>query len=99
MGISGAGTNANLNNITYNYVDAQYFIQASAIKNSIGGLCGFGASLLGGAILSRIQANGNSLFGIHVYGQQVLATLSFLLMIVTILFVRFVIEKQKRIIQ
>lgn len=96
MSISGAGTNANLSNITYNYVDSEYFVEASAIKNSIGGLCGFVSALVAGKLLSYIQTKGNTLFGIPVYGQQVLALI---LMIATILFVKLVIEKQKRIIQ
>ncbi len=99
MSVSAAGTNANLLNITYSYVDEKYFVQASAIKNSIGGLCGFGASLVGSRILARVQANGNTLFGIHVYGQQVLAAISLVLLVAAILFVYLVIEKQKRMVQ
>lgn len=93
--VSCAGTSQNLMNITYSYVDSKYFVEASAIKNSIGGLCGFGASLLGGQILKAVQNNGNMLFGIPVYGQQVLSAISFLILIVGILFVKFVMEKQK----
>lgn len=97
--ISLAGVNQNLFNVTYSYVDSEYFVQASAIKNSIGGICGFGASLLAGALLSYIQGNGNMIFGIEVYGQQVLALISLVLTVVAVLFTRFVIEKQKIMIQ
>lgn len=94
-----AGVSGNITNITYSYVDSQYFAEASAIKNSIGGLFGFGATLVGGKILSAIQTNGNMLFGIPVYGQQVLSAISFVLLIVTILFTHFVVARQKVMLQ
>ena len=85
-----AGVSGNITNITYSYVDSRYFAEASAIKNSIGGLFGFGASLLGGKILAAVQANGNVVFGIPMYGQQLLSAISFVLFIITILFTHFV---------
>ena len=93
--ISCAGTSQNLLNIPYSYVDRKYFVEASAIKASISGLCGFGASLIGSAILSTMQQNGNTLFGITVYGQQVLSAISFVIAIIGIIFVKLVLEKQK----
>ena len=80
-----AGTNQNSFNISYSYVDSKYITQAMAIKNSIGGICGFGASILGGKILEVIQKNGNSIFGLHVYGQQVLGGISLFILIGTLL--------------
>ena len=90
-----AGIHQNLNNITYSYVDSKYFVQASAIKNSIGGLCGFGASMLGSRILDAVQKNGNTLFGITVYGQQILSAISLAIVLMGIVFVNLVMEKQK----
>ena len=94
-----AGTNQNSFNIAYSYVDSKYITQAMAIKNSIGGICGFFASLAGGKILSVIQANGNTLFGMPVYGQQVLALISVVMLVVAIIYIRKVIAKQKVMIQ
>jgi hypothetical protein len=93
--VSCAGTSQNLINLTYNYVDRQYFVQASAIKFSISGLCGFGASMLGSRILDAVQKNGNSVFGIPMYGQQLLSAISLAIVLFGIVFVRFVMEKQK----
>ena len=97
--VSLAGTNANLFNITYSYVDSKYFVQASALKNSIGGIFGFGATLVSGKILSSIQANGNQIFGVTVYGQQILAAISFVLIVISILYTHFVIAKQRVLLQ
>ncbi|MBQ8214489.1 MAG: hypothetical protein IJZ80_10800 [Clostridia bacterium] len=93
--ISMAGLNQNSFNITYSYVNSDYITEAMAIKNCIGGLCGFGASLLGSQILKYVQSNGNTLFGMHIYGQQLLSCISFLLTAVALLLCVFVIGKQR----
>ena len=93
--VSMAGSNANGFNIIYSYVDSKYFVYALAIKNSIGGLFGFAASLIGGRILGIIQANGNVFMGMNVFGQQVLSGISFVLTLIAVLYIHFVIGKQK----
>ena len=91
---SFAGTNQNSYNILYSYVDADYFVEAMAIKNSIAGVIGFAASLVGAKILSAVQHNGNVLFGIPLYGQQLLSLLSCIMVLICIVFLRRVIDKQ-----
>ena len=93
--IAMAGISQNLINITYSYVDRKYFVPATAIKNSISGLCGFLASVAGGKILEYVQSNNNTFFGIKVYGQQVLSFISLAVAVVTIVFIKTVMEKQK----
>ena len=96
---SSAGTQQNSYSIAYSYVKSEYIMQAMAIKNSIGGIFGFLASLIAGKILASVQANGNMIFGIHIYGQQLLSFISFIICIVLVLFVHFVISKQKVMVQ
>lgn len=91
---SYAGLNQNSFNITYNYVDSKYITQAMAVKNCIGGICGFIASIVGGKVLDIIQSNGNVFLGINIYGQQIMSVVSFAITVSAILFVHFVIEKQ-----
>lgn len=93
--ISQAGTNQNSYNIVYSYVDAKYISQAMALKNCIGGLFGFGASVIAGKILTAVSESGNTLFGIHVYGQQVLSAISFVFVAAAAIYVKLVIEKLK----
>ncbi len=90
------GITSNGFNILYSYVDNAYFAQALAIKNCIAGLCGFGAAIVAGRLLSYVQAQGNSFFGIPVFGQQVLSAVSLVLTVVVFVFVRFVVAKQKQ---
>ena len=96
---SQAGLGQNMHSILYSYVDSKYFVQASAIKSSVGGLCHFGAALLAGQLLKYIQQSGNMLFGIRIYGQQVLAILSVVFMLGALAITHFVVSKQKRMVQ
>ena len=94
-----AGTNQNSYNIAYSYVDKKYITQAMSIKNCITGICGFASTIAGAGILSVIQANGNMLFGMHVYAQQVLAGITVAVYIIAIIYSRKVVGKQKVMIQ
>ena len=47
------------------------------------------ASLVGGKILSAVQANGNMVLGIPVYGQQILSGISLVILCLGMLFRRF----------
>lgn len=94
-----AGVNQNSFNITYNYVDGNYIAEAMAVKNSIGGVCGFLASIAGSKILDMIQKNGNTFLGIPCYGQQFLSGISFVLVVGAIWFISKKIKKEKVIVQ
>lgn len=88
------GITANGFNILYSYVDNTYFAQALAIKNCIAGLCGFGAAIVAGKLLTYV--NNNGIFGMKLFGQQVLSAVSLVLTVVVFVFVRFVVSKQKK---
>ena len=94
-----AGVSANSFNMVYSYVDEKYITQAMAIKNCISGFFGFLVSIIAGKILSIVQANDNMIFGVHIYGQQLLCAISFVISIITIIYVKKVIEKQEVTIQ
>lgn len=89
------GVNSNSYNILYSYVDNAYISEALAIKNCIAGISGFAAALIAGKLLSFVQQNGNTFFGIRMFGQQLLSAVSFLLAAAALLYVRFVLSKQK----
>ncbi len=94
--VSIAGTNQNSFNITYSYVNSEYIVQAMAIKNCVGGVCGFVAALIGGRILSAVQANGNRVLGIAMYGQQLLALIAFLFAIGAVAYMHFCILRREK---
>lgn len=97
--VSQAGSNQNKLNICYNYVQSDYLVYAMTIQNSVSGLAGFAASLIGSGILAAVQRNNNQICGITVYGQQVLSAISLGIVLITIAFTREVVEKQERVIQ
>ncbi len=97
--VSLAGTNQNSFNIAYSYVPLTCITQAMAIKNSISGLCGFMASIVGGIVLDAIQKNGNMILGLQINAQQLLSAVSFVLIVTAVLFIHLVIAKQKVKIQ
>ncbi|NLZ36025.1 MAG: MFS transporter [Clostridiales bacterium] len=87
--VSMAGINSGVINIIYDYVDKDKIHKALGIKYAAGGVSSFIASLIGGKILSEIQNNGNKLFGITVYAQQVL---TFGALIITITLIIYLIK-------
>lgn len=94
IAVSQAGVAQNLLNIVYDYVPAAYFVQASSIRSCVGGLCGFGAALMGGWLLGFVQRRGGRLLGVPLYGQQALAFLSFVLSVAAALYVRFTLRRR-----
>lgn len=97
--VSFAGTSGNLLNITYSFVDMKYFAQAVAIKSCIVGVFGFLCAVLSGKLLSAIQANSNTLFGIHVYAQQVQSAISLLFIIAAFVFAQTALSHKKPLLQ
>ncbi|MBE7027026.1 MAG: MFS transporter [Ruminococcaceae bacterium] len=95
INVSYAGTVGNSNNIIYSCVDKKYVVQAMAIKNSTSGIGNFCAALVGGKILSSIQANSNMVFGHYIYGQQILAAISTVILLLCVVFIHFVVEKKQ----
>ena len=53
-------------------------------------------TLIGSAILSKIQENGNVVFGMTVYAQQFLCLISAIITVALVLYLALVIRKLKR---
>ena len=74
--VAQAGSYQNSFNIGYTLLPDEYITQVSAIKSVVSGLTSFVCALIGGKILSTVQQNGNTVFGIRLYGQQLLAIIA-----------------------
>lgn len=94
-----AGTNQNSFNIIYNYVNKDYFVEALSVKNCIGGIFGFLAAVLGGAILEFVQNSGNAVMGLNLYGQQVLSFVSLIISVTAVVFIGIKVEKEDAVVQ
>lgn len=91
-GMASAGIEQNMINVQYDFVDSCYFSEAYALRNCITGLCGFGASILAGLLVNKIQSDGNMLFGINIYAQHVLAVISLIFVAAAFVFAHFAIR-------
>ncbi|MBQ6824496.1 MAG: MFS transporter [Clostridia bacterium] len=92
--IAMAGTNSALTNLVYDYVDISRRSDAIAITQTVSGVVGFLMTLVMGFLVSFIQRNGNSFFGLSVYAQQVNAAISFVMNLVVILYLQTQIQNK-----
>ena len=91
-----AGVNSSIINLIYDYVDYEKRTSALALVNTASGFAGFFATLAVSPLVEHIQGNGNKLFGLNVYAQQVLALISFVFVVLIIIYLVTVISKLKK---
>lgn len=94
--VAMAGINSALTNLVFDYVDHNMRSNALAVSQALSGLTGFLVTLVMSALVSWIQENGNSLFGLSVYAQQVTSAAAFLFTIVAVIYVTTTIIPIKR---
>lgn len=92
-----AALTGGLMNIIMQYVPPKDRVGAQGLYAATNGTLNFLGTLAGGGLLAMIQKNGNALFGISVYAQQVLSLVSALGMLVLVFYVRRVVEKLPRV--
>lgn len=93
LNIAAAGTEGNTMNMIFSYVDKDCFTQALVIMRAVTGICAFLASLIGSRIIRAMQQSEHYLFGVRIYGQNVLALCACLLVIGVILYNRLVVSR------
>lgn len=71
-------------NIGYTLLPQRYMTQAMALRSVVGGLISFATAILAGSLLDAVQENGNTVAGIPLYGQQLLAAVALTVKIVTL---------------
>lgn len=93
--VSLAAISGGLLNLVFTEVPVRLRMCAYALEQGISGLSGFLASTLGGLLVNYIQENGNTLFGIPAYAQQVLSFIGVLFTLAGILWLIFGLKKEK----
>ena len=76
------GINSAEINLVFDLVSPEKRRNALSVKHTFGGLFGFGATLIATPFLALLQKANLSVFGVHIYAQQVLSFVSFILAIV-----------------
>lgn len=97
--IAMGGINSALTNLCFDYVNDDKRADALAVSLAVSGVCGFLSTLAVSPLVTYIQSNGNTLFGLSVYAQQVLSLISFVMTIITMLYVSLSLVKIKKITQ
>ncbi len=86
----------NMSMLAYSFVGAEYRTAAFAVKNAAAGLAGFLASLAAGRALSAVPSAGNTVFGMRVYGQQVLGFAAFLLCVACVVYNALTVNRYEK---
>lgn len=76
------GSNAGRTNLCLDYVNREDRRYVLGIKDTISGVLSFIATLLASALVEYVEQNGNQIFGISVYPQQILFALSAVMLLV-----------------
>lgn len=90
------GINSAWINLIFDYVAPDGRTTSLAICQAISGAVGFFATLAVSPLISLVQNNGNSVFGIPIYAQQLLSIVSVVILLLAALYVRFVLSKEKK---
>lgn len=97
MAAAMGGINSAEINLIFDYAPPEKRKNTLSIKYAVCGLCGFGATVAVTPLVNYIQNSGNRIFGMTIYAQQVLATVSLVLSVLLILFVDRVVIKRKTV--
>ena len=94
-GIAFGGINSALTNLVFDYSPEERRASSLAVSRAIAGLVGFLTTLVTSPIVTLVQKNGNSIFGITVYAQQMLSLVSVLAIVLGAVYARKVLLKKK----
>ena len=95
-GVAMGGVNSALINLVFDYVAPEKRADSLAICQAASGLVGFLATLAVSPLVTLIQKNGNKIFGLNIYAQQLLSFFSMLIVIGIVFYIRFVIMKKEK---
>ena len=92
-----AGVNSSIINLIYDYVNKEERMCALALQQTFGGLAGFFITLALSPVITYIQANGNTIFGMTVYAQQIFSLISCVMTIALLVYMNTVVRKLDRV--
>lgn len=86
-GFAMGGINSALVNLVFERVAPEKRANALALTQSLAGITGFATTLALSPLLSFVQGNGNILFGITVYAQQIMSLISFVFTALALIYI------------
>lgn len=95
QGIASGGISSAMINVVFEMVPVEKRADSLALTQAVAGTTGFLATLLVSPLVASIQKNGNRLFSLPVYAQQVTSVISAVVVALTILYLTLCIMKKK----
>lgn len=95
-GIAMGGMNSALTNLVFDYAPLEKRADSLALCQAAAGTVGFLTTLCISPLVSTIQGNGNSLFGLPVYAQQVTTVIALVFTLLTLVYVRVALLKKTK---
>lgn len=96
---SGCGEIANITTFSgplyYNLVGPERLVSTMTISGLFQNLIVFLSGLIGAAVVSAVQEQGNMIFGVRIYAQQLLAAIAFVFAMLAYVYLKKVVQKQK----
>ena len=95
--VAMGGINSALINLCYDYVPPEKRTDALAVSLAISGVCGFVATLCMSPLVSYIQNNNDTIFGMQIYAQQLLSMFACAISMIAVLYVHFAMARKARV--
>lgn len=89
-----AGHGNGVMNLIYSTVEKHQRTGAFALYNAISGIAGFLTTLLCSTIVTAIQENDNTVFGMNMYAQQFLSIITVAILTFLVLYLNFFLKKR-----
>jgi MFS family permease len=90
-GIAMGGINSALINLIFDYVAPEKRSDSLAITQAASGVVGFLTTVCLSPLVTLVQNSNNTIFGVHIYAQQLCTLISLLITAVSVIYVKKVI--------
>lgn len=96
-GIAMGGINSSLINLCYDYAPVEKRVGALAVTQAVSGVIGFLTTVAISPLVDKIQENGNTVFGLEIHAQQLVAIIGVVFSLLAMIYVLiFLIGKKKK---
>lgn len=94
-GVAMGGINSALINLIFDYVAPEKRSDSLAITQAVSGLVGFLTTVCLSPLVTLVQNSNNTIFGVHIYAQQLCTIISLLFTAASVIYVKIVIRNNQ----
>ena len=95
-GVAMGGINSALINLIFDYIAPEKRSDSLAITQAVSGLAGFLTTICLSSLVTLVQKSDNTIFGVHIYAQQLCSLVSLLFTAVSIIYMKKVVMSKRR---